>query len=168
MLIERQESVSGPRPLGEVRPQLLAAPGRISRAEGRRPTRHTTGPDPELYDEAALDAWRARTLAQPTPYPMPAEADQMRTLGGIARLLGVDGKTISQYRHAIEARVQDREQRGSRTLYRMREVIEALNEIRRGPGVAADPEHDRRRRSPGQKPPTTERVNVDARLPGRV
>ncbi|MEV0826372.1 hypothetical protein [Nonomuraea rubra] len=117
---------------------------------GRRPTPHATGPDPELYDEAALDAWRARTLAQPTPYPMPAEADQMRTLGGIARLLGVDGKTITQYRDFIDTRVQDREQRGSRTLYRVSAVIEALNEIRRGAGVAADPEQDRRRRSPGQ------------------
>jgi hypothetical protein len=74
---------------------------------------------------------------------MPDEADQLRTLGGIARLLGVDGKTITQYREAIEARVQEREQRGSRTLYRVRGVIEALNEIRRGPGVAADPNQDR-------------------------
>ncbi|GAA3625083.1 hypothetical protein GCM10022419_133340 [Nonomuraea rosea] len=117
---------------------------------GRRPTPHTTGPDPELYDEAALDAWRTQALAQPTPYPMPAEAEQMRTLGGVARLLGVDGKTISQYRDAIEARVQEREQRGSRTLYRVSAVVEALNEIRRGPGVAADSEQDRRRRSPAQ------------------
>ncbi|MFF4621768.1 hypothetical protein [Nonomuraea jabiensis] len=74
----------------------------------------------------------------------------------------MDGKTISPYREAIEARVQDRDQRGSRTLYRVREVIEALSEIRHGPGVAADPEQDRRRRSPGEKPPTTERVSVDA------
>ncbi|SEH03788.1 hypothetical protein SAMN05444920_1447 [Nonomuraea solani] len=81
---------------------------------------------------------------------MPADADQMRTLGGIARLLGVDGKTISQYRGAIEARVPEREQRGSRTLYRVRAVIEALNEIRRGPGVAVDPEQDRRKRSSGR------------------
>jgi hypothetical protein len=117
---------------------------------GRQPAPHTTGLNPELYDEAALDAWRARALAQPTPYPMPAEADQIRTLGGIARLLGVDGKTISQYRDAIEARAQEREQRGSRALYRVRVVIEALNEIRRGSGVAADPEQDRRRKSPGK------------------
>ncbi|MEV0315550.1 hypothetical protein [Nonomuraea fuscirosea] len=33
----------------------------------RRSTPHTTGPDPELYDEAALDAWRSRALTQPTP-----------------------------------------------------------------------------------------------------
>lgn len=63
----------------------------------------------------------------------------MRTLGGIARLLGVDGKTISQYRDAIEALVPDREQRGSRILYRVRAVIEALNEMRRGPGVGGGP-----------------------------
>ena len=47
---------------------------------------------------------------------MSTDVDRMRTLGGIARLLGVDGKTISQYRAAIEARVHDREQRGSRYL----------------------------------------------------
>lgn len=44
---------------------------------GRRATPGTTGPDPELYDEDALDAWRAQAIVQPTPYPMPAEADQM-------------------------------------------------------------------------------------------
>ncbi|YCK40219.1 hypothetical protein ACNF49_40995 [Actinomadura sp. ATCC 39365] len=102
---------------------------------GRRPTPHTTGPDPELYDEAALDAWRAQTLTQPTPYPMPAEADQMRTLGGIGRLLGVDGKTISQYRDAIEARVDDREQRGSRTLYRVRGAADRRISLRCGAGA---------------------------------
>ncbi|WP_157254845.1 hypothetical protein [Nonomuraea typhae] len=134
---------------------------------GRQPSPHTTGPDPERYDEAALDAWRARTLTQPAPYPMPAEADELRTLGAIARLLGVDGKTISQYREAIEARVHDREQRRSRTLYRVRAVIEALNEIRRGAGVAADPEHDRRRRSPGRPGRSRSKMEDQGPLTGR-
>ncbi|MEU4332039.1 hypothetical protein [Nonomuraea dietziae] len=51
---------------------------------GRRPALHTTGPDPELYDEAALDAWRARALTSPTPYPMPAAAGigQQRRMEG--------------------------------------------------------------------------------------
>ncbi|MFI7416778.1 FtsX-like permease family protein [Nonomuraea sp. NPDC049684] len=34
-----------------------------------------------------MDVWRAQAFTQPTPYPMPAEADQVRTLGGIGRLL---------------------------------------------------------------------------------
>ncbi len=59
----------------------------------------------------------------------------MRTLGGIARLLGVDGKTVTQYRAAIEARVHDREQRGSRTPYRVSQVVDAINKIRRGRGL---------------------------------
>ncbi len=42
---------------------------------GRRPPPHTTDPDPELYDEAALEVWRVRVLAQPTPYPMPTQAN---------------------------------------------------------------------------------------------
>ncbi|RVX42721.1 hypothetical protein EDD27_5369 [Nonomuraea polychroma] len=62
----------------------------------RNPTPDTTGSDPQLYDEAALDARRGWALARPTSYPMPVQADQLRSLGGIARLLGVDGKTVSQ------------------------------------------------------------------------
>ncbi|RBQ11605.1 hypothetical protein DP939_45190 [Spongiactinospora rosea] len=47
----------------------------------------------------------------------------------------MDGKTISQFWDAIEPRLDDREQRGSRTLCRMSAVIEAMNEICRGPGL---------------------------------
>ncbi|MFB4283891.1 hypothetical protein ACBJ59_51980 [Nonomuraea sp. MTCD27] len=48
---------------------------------------HTTGPDPELYDEAALDAWRARALTSPRPYPMPAAA-------GIGQQRGMEGPIV--------------------------------------------------------------------------
>lgn len=57
-----------------------------------------------------------------------------------------------------KARVQDHEQRRSHTLYRVRAVIEALNEIRRGSGVAAELEEDRRRRSSSQRPGSAGRV----------
>lgn len=126
---------------------------------GRQEAPRTTGPGAELYDEAALDSWRADLLATqpmppPEPYPVPGDPEERLTLGAVARRLGVDGKTVTQYRGAIDERAADVEQRGTRRYYRLGEVIAILNAIRRGRGVAADPGHDGRRRgetSPGPR-----------------
>ncbi|WP_218126091.1 hypothetical protein [Sinosporangium album] len=59
----------------------------------------------------------------------------MLTLGAIARRLGLDGKTVTQYRPQIEERAAW-EQRGQRRLYRLADVVEVLN-ARRGAGSRA-------------------------------
>jgi hypothetical protein len=121
---------------------------------GRRRAAAAHGPGPEEYDEAELDAWRAQWEAQrerpaPAPYEVPGDPEEYRTLGAIARLLGVDGKTISQYRGRLDERAAHQD-RGTRRLYRTGDVIEVLNS-RRGVGVAADPAADRRRRTADER-----------------
>lgn len=52
--------------------------------------------------------------------------------------------TITQYRYAIEQYVTP-EIRGQRRYYPLGPTIAALNAIRRGHGLARDPDRDRRR-----------------------
>ncbi|MFR9753918.1 hypothetical protein ACL02S_23165 [Nocardia sp. 004] len=101
-------------------------------------TRPRTGrgtPAP-LYEAADLDAfadcWEA--AHRPTLFPMPEGPDEFRTLGAIAHLLGVNSKTVTQYRRIFDKTV-DHEDRGSRTIYRTRGVIDTLN-TRLGMGMA--------------------------------
>ncbi|MEU7004883.1 hypothetical protein [Nonomuraea sp. NPDC046570] len=69
----------------------------------------------------------------------------MRTLGAIAKLLGIDGKSVTQYRAVLDQHAAH-EERGKRRFYRTGDVVEVLNS-RKGPGVALDPARDRRRRT---------------------
>ncbi|WP_280405280.1 hypothetical protein [Nocardia brasiliensis] len=92
-------------------------------------------PAPE-YDSDELDDFAQRWEAanRPAPLPMPDGPEEFRTLGAIARLLGVAGKTVTQYREILDEKVEH-EDRGARTVYRTREVVDVLNE-RRGMGMA--------------------------------
>ncbi|WP_174188458.1 hypothetical protein [Nocardia barduliensis] len=101
----------------------------------------------EEYDADELDAWleQWQTEHRPAEYAMPTDPDEFRTLGAIARLLGVDGKTITQYRTVLDQHA-DHEDRGKRRMYRTRDVVDVLNR-RRGIGRAMDPSKDRRRRA---------------------
>ncbi|MBF6205945.1 hypothetical protein IU483_17870 [Streptomyces gardneri] len=105
----------------------------------------------EEYDPDELDSWLAQWQAEhrPTEYAMPDEPDSYRSLGAIARLLGVDGKTVTQYRRVLDERA-DYEDRGKRRMYRTRDVVDMLNN-RRGFGRALDPNKDRRRRTEGSQ-----------------
>lgn len=106
----------------------------------------------QLFDESELDDFAARQDAarRPKQHSLPSDPDAFRTLGGIAKLLGVDGKTITQYRELMDERAEH-EDDGKQRRYRTRDVVEVLNE-RRGFGVASKPETDRRRPSPGVEP----------------
>ncbi|WP_457846064.1 hypothetical protein [Nocardia gipuzkoensis] len=99
----------------------------------------------EEYDADELDAWWAQWQSQhrPSEYAAPEDPDAFRTLGAIARLLGVDGKTVSQYRALLDERAAYRDH-GKRRTYRTGDVVAALNS-RRGFGRAIDPSKDRRR-----------------------
>ncbi|MFR9767750.1 hypothetical protein [Nocardia sp. SC052] len=101
----------------------------------------------EEYDADELDAWldQWQTEHRPAKYAMPTDPDEFRTLGAIARLLGVDGKTITQYRTVLDQHA-DHEDRGKRRMYRTRDVVDVLNR-RRGVGRAMDPSTDGRRRA---------------------
>ncbi|MBF6302841.1 hypothetical protein IU459_35745 [Nocardia amamiensis] len=100
-----------------------------------RPRTGKGTPAPE-YDSDDLDAFAERweTANRPAPFPMPDGPDEFRALGAIAKLLGVDGKTVTQYRELFDEKVEH-EDRGARTVYRTRGVVEVLNE-RRGMGMA--------------------------------
>lgn len=116
---------------------------------GRRPT-PGRGPGTAVYDRAELEEWRARWEAErdrpaPRPYPIPGDPDAYQTLGWIARALGLDGRSVTQYRDAVDARARYR-QHGARRLYRVGDVIDVLNG-RQGAGVARDAAQDRRRRT---------------------
>ncbi|WP_158578648.1 MerR family transcriptional regulator [Spongiactinospora rosea] len=47
----------------------------------------------------------------------------MRTLGAIARLLGIDGTTLTQYRPKFDSHAEHRGQ-GARRLYRTGDIVE--------------------------------------------
>lgn len=116
---------------------------------GSRPT-PGPGPGVDLYTLAELEAWRrsweeTRDKPAPAPFTCPGDPNQYLTLGAIARLLGVDGRTVTQYRTYIDGRTTP-QQHGARQRYRLGDVIDALN-TRSGRGVALSPETDRRRRS---------------------
>ncbi|MCX4097717.1 hypothetical protein [Nocardia sp. alder85J] len=106
----------------------------------------------EVYSEAALDAFYAAHRPEHRGTTSMLDGpDEFRTLGTIASMLGLDRKTVSQYRQAIDAAVaaEDYQDRGARRLYRTRVVVDWLN-ARPGRGVAADPATDRRRRRPAE------------------
>ncbi|MFB7722319.1 hypothetical protein [Nocardia sp. NPDC056100] len=97
------------------------------------------------YDPAQLDAWLARWQSEhrPSRHAMPEDPEEYRTLGAIARLLGLDGKTVTQYRDLIDHRAEF-EDKGARRRYRTRDVVDFLND-RPGYGRSSDPARDRRR-----------------------
>ncbi len=109
-----------------------------------------SGARSEEYDTDELDAWLARwhEHRRPTRHEMPDQPEEYRTLGAIARLLGVDSKTVSQYRGVMDENA-DHEDRGQRRFYRTRDVVDVLN-TRQGHGRAVDPDTDRRRRMLGR------------------
>ncbi|WP_433717094.1 hypothetical protein ACQP2U_42675 (plasmid) [Nocardia sp. CA-084685] len=105
----------------------------------------------DLFDEDELDAFASRWDAEhrPAPHPMPDDPDSFRTLGAIAKCLGVDGKTVRQYRDLLDERCEHEDRGTNRRTYRTRDVVDVLNS-RRGGGVALDPRRDRRRTSQDQ------------------
>ncbi|MGY1969726.1 hypothetical protein ACW9HH_36385 [Nocardia gipuzkoensis] len=115
--------------------------------KGHRP-REGSGRLFEEYDADELDTWLAQWQAEhrPPEYAMPEDPDEFRTLGAIARLLGLDGKTVTQYRTMLDEQAAHRDQ-GKRRMYRTRDVVEVLNS-RPGSGRALDPSRDRRRAVP--------------------
>ncbi|MCW2878377.1 MAG: hypothetical protein JWQ95_2477 [Sphaerisporangium sp.] len=74
----------------------------------------------------------------------PQDPGEYLTLGVIARRLGVDGRTVTQYRELIDQRAEW-EQLGQRRRYRIGDVIEVVLNSRQGRGVGLTPETDRRR-----------------------
>lgn len=116
----------------------------------RRPT-SAPGPGPEEYNPAELARFltelqeqRPRLGADPFPIPS-GDPNERLTLGAIARRLGVAERNITQYRQAIEEHITP-EIRGKRAFYPLAQTVTALNTIRRGPGIARDPDRDRRRK----------------------
>lgn len=134
------------RSLASVRRYLLGKNGFPDPEDYRARAGGGSGPAEPLYDEDALDAFARRYDAEhrPAAYPMPDGAEEFRTLGAIAKLLGVDGKTVTQYRDQIEQKAVFQET-GKQRRYRTADVIEVLN-ARRGSGRAQDPATDQRRR----------------------
>lgn len=105
-----------------------------------------SGPRFEQYDEDELDEFLAtwNALHQPRALTVDGDPNQLRTLGEIARLAGVAGATITQYRDLLDAHTTH-EDRGKRRFYRTGDVLRVLNN-RPGHGVAVDSAADRRRR----------------------
>ncbi|MGV9543802.1 hypothetical protein ACWEQA_04080 [Nocardia sp. NPDC004085] len=105
----------------------------------------------EEYDADELDVWLENWQAEhrPAAYEMPEDPDSYRTLGAIARLLGVDGKTVTQYRTVFDEHTAYQDT-GKRRIYRTRDVVNTLNS-RLGFGRAMEPTRDRRRRSGGSQ-----------------
>ncbi|WP_214327904.1 deazapurine DNA modification protein DpdA family protein [Nonomuraea sediminis] len=126
-----------------VRNHLTDAPG-FPAPKGTRP-REGSGTPYEEYEESELDAWLKawETKHAPARYEVPGDPGEYRTLGAIAKLLGVDGKTVTQYRALLDQHAAH-EDRGARRFYRTGDVVEVLNS-RKGFGVALDPARDRRR-----------------------
>ncbi|MGX1805164.1 hypothetical protein ACWIGI_05570 [Nocardia sp. NPDC055321] len=117
-----------------------------------RPRARAAGTGPgarhQEYDLGELDTWLSGWEAErrPPTHSMPEDPESYRTLGTIAGLLGLNGKTLTQYRDRID-QCADFEDRGARRYYRTREVVEFLNS-RAGFGLSADASADRRRRKP--------------------
>ncbi|WP_198428041.1 hypothetical protein [Nocardia bovistercoris] len=105
-----------------------------------------SGARSEEYDADELDTWLTHwhQHRRPTPHSVPEHPDEYRTLGAIARLLGLDGKTVTQYRALMDEHAEH-EDRGQRRYYRTRDVVTALN-ARPGHGRTTDPDTDRRRK----------------------
>ncbi|WP_194829271.1 hypothetical protein [Nocardia sp. XZ_19_231] len=104
-----------------------------------------------LYSRAELDeflnAWEQRL--KPDTLAMPESPDEFRTLGAIASLVGLEGKSITQYRELLDADPEIEYSDGGRwRTYRTAGVIAWLNE-RKGHGVARDPDATERR---GRRP----------------
>ncbi|MFJ9371114.1 hypothetical protein ACIRRA_42840 [Nocardia sp. NPDC101769] len=110
-----------------------------------RPAGTGSGGRSREYDLPQLDDWLAHWQAEgrPNRHVMPENPEEYRTLGAIARLVGVNGKTVTQYRDLIDQRA-DYEDRGARRHYRTRDVVDFLNQ-RPGHGRASDPASDGRR-----------------------
>jgi hypothetical protein len=131
------------RSVESVRSHLVGQEG-FPEPKGTRP-RTGSGTPYKEYDSDELAKWLARWEAgkyRPAPLPMPQDPDEYRTLGAIAKLLHINGKTVSQYRDIFDTRVKH-EDRGARRYYHTRAVIDVLNS-RRGYGVALDPSTDKR------------------------
>ncbi|WP_246003242.1 hypothetical protein [Nocardia tenerifensis] len=122
------------RSYGSIRNNWTGREGFPTPKKKRPPTGKGT-PAPE-YDSDELDTFAQRWEAanRPAPFPMPEEPEEFRTLGAIARLLGVDGKTVTQYRAILDAEVEH-QPRGARRVYRTRGVVDVLNN-RPGMGMA--------------------------------
>ncbi|MFD6357438.1 hypothetical protein [Nocardia tengchongensis] len=112
-----------------------------------RPAGTGSGGRSREYDLAQLDTWLARWQDEHRPswHRMPENPEEYRTLGAIARLLGLDGKTVTQYRDLIDQRAEF-EDKGARRHYRTRDVVDFLNN-RLGYGRSSDPTRDGRRRN---------------------
>ncbi|MFI6603838.1 DUF4326 domain-containing protein [Nonomuraea sp. NPDC050536] len=130
-----------------VRNHLRTQPG-FPMPKGTKP-RTGKGKPFEEYDEAELDAFLSQWESEHAPprYEVPGDPDAYRTLGAIARLIGLDGKSLTQQRDTFDERA-DHQDRGQRRTYRVGDVIALLNE-RRGRGMAMNPAVDRRRREAG-------------------
>lgn len=141
--------------LNEIRIRWRYRPG-FPAPVGKRPTGRF-GPDIDVYDAAELDRWLAtdgpdQPLVLAIPYGR-SPKDRM-TLSAIARALGISD-FISQYAPAIEERIVPEDAQGRADpgghrrphYFPVGAVIDVLNEIRQGYGVAADSATDRRRKA---------------------
>lgn len=123
-------------------------------AAGQRATGR--GRPSDEFVEEELDNWLKRHQEMgsrpgqaPLPFPMPDDPEAFHTLGAIARMLGVNDKTVNQYRSALDERVEFIEYK-TRRKYQVRGVVGFLND-RKGRGVAADPAADRRPANSGRR-----------------
>ncbi|MBF6137819.1 hypothetical protein IU501_33145 [Nocardia otitidiscaviarum] len=127
------------RSYGSIRNNWVGQPGFPAPKQPRSRTGMGGGTLAQEYDSDELDAfaevWEAAN--RPQSFPMPDGPDEFRTLGAIARLLGVAGKTVTQYRETFDEKVEH-EDRGARTVYRTRGVVDVLNK-RRGRGLPLGP-----------------------------
>ncbi|MGW5317755.1 hypothetical protein [Nocardia thailandica] len=133
------------RNLHAVRAQLVVQPD-FPTPKGTRP-RTGSGTPWKEYDLGELDGWLARWDATHRPdevtVPDGTDLSEYRTLGTIAKLIGRDAKTVTQYRALIDEHA-DHEDRGKRRYYRTSDVLDLLNS-RQGHGRTLTPERDRRR-----------------------
>lgn len=106
--------------------------GRRRKAPGQ-----TRGPGAAVYRRDDLRHWHGTDgpAGAPPKLVVPAGQDptDRMTLGAIARILGLDGRTVSQYRARIEQQIKP-VIRGTRQLYPLGAVVDVLNS-RRGPGA---------------------------------
>lgn len=124
------------RSYGSIRNNWVGHPDFPKPKQPRSRTGLGGGTPAQEYDRDELDAFADRWEAanRPAPLAMPDGPEEYRTLGAIARLVGLDGKTVTQYRAIIDEQV-DHTARGARTVYHTRGVVEVLNK-RHGMGMA--------------------------------